>query len=159
MPTSEADEIFKNIDADFVKAGKTAEVKLSFDFKFEDKECTYNDFTYKFGAGSGSITEAFRTYSKEKRADAELSPEERRLMQEYAIYLTQHAEFAEMERKAVADKLSEQEQYDVQSYVLAAREAVNTAIPFSMYSLPKLPLEYGMKGWIGGSLQLLQSFL
>lgn len=143
LPTSEADEIFKNIDADFVKAGKTAEVKLSFDFKFEDKECTYNDFVYAFGAGNGSITEAFLAHAKQKMADTELAPEDRRLMQEYAIYLTQHAEFAEMQRKAIEDNLPMQEQLDMQSYVLVAREAVNTAIPFSMYSLPKLPSEYG----------------
>ena len=38
---------------------------------------------------------------------------------------------------AIASKLPLQEQFDVQSYVLAARGAVNSAVPFSTYELPE----------------------
>ncbi len=140
FPLSEADKIFEEINSDFLKQGGFAKAKFSIDFIFEGKACEYTE-RYDFGTEIGGIVKAFQAHARQNMSNTNLSPEERRALQEYSIYFGQHKDLADMVDNAIAEGLPIEEQYDIQGYVLAARKAVNTAVPFSMYQLPTHPSE------------------
>lgn len=135
MSLSEADKKLAALDAQEDKNEGYYKTKLHIDYVFEGNHDAYECCRFDIGSEGGGLVHHIDEFLK---YDTFLDAEERQQAENALKYFKVHSDLSSMVDTAIASGLSEQEQFDVQSYVLLARGAVNSAIPFSTYKLPDM---------------------
>lgn len=136
MSLSEADKKLAALDAQEDKNEGYFKTKLHIDYIFEGDHNAYECCRFDIGSEGGGLVHHIDEFLK---YDTFLGAEERQQAENALKYFKVHSDLSSMVDTAIASGLSEQEQFDVQSYVLLARGTVNSAIPFSTYKLPEMP--------------------
>ena len=134
MSLSEADKKLATLDAQEDKNEGYFKTKLHIDYIFEGDHNAYECCRFDIGSEGGGLVHHIDEFLK---YDTFLDAEERQQAENALKYFKVHSDLSSMVDTAIASGLSEQEQFDVQSYVLLARGAVNSAVPFSTYKLPE----------------------
>lgn len=135
MSLSEADKKLAALDAQEDKNEGYYKTKLHIDYVFEGNHDAYECCRFDIGSEGGGLVHHIDEFLK---YDTFLDAEERQQAENALKYFKVHSDLSSMVDTAIASGLSEQEQFDVQSYVLLARGTVNSAIPFSTYKLPDM---------------------
>lgn len=135
MSLSEADKKLTALDAQEDKNEGYYKTKLHIDYVFEGNHDAYECCRFDIGSEGGGLVHHIDEFLK---YDTFLDAEERQQAENALKYFKVHSDLSSMVDTAIASGLSEQEQFDVQSYVLLARGTVNSAIPFSTYKLPDM---------------------
>ncbi len=134
MSLSEADKKLAALDAQEDKKEGYYKTKLHIDYVFEGDNDAYECCRFDIGSEGGGLVHHIDEFLK---YDTFLGAEERQQAENALKYFKVHMDLSAMVDTAIASNLPLQEQFDVQSYVLAARGAVNSAVPFSTYKLPE----------------------
>ncbi len=135
MSLSEADKKLAALDAEGSEKGFGYDkTKLHIDYVFEGEHNSYECCRFDIGTEGGGLVHHIDEFLK---YDTFLDAEERQQAENALKYFKVHMDLSAMVDTAIASNLPLQEQFDVQSYVLAARGAVNSAVPFSTYKLPE----------------------
>lgn len=134
MSLSEADKKLAALDAQEDKNEGYYKTKLHIDYVFEGEHDAYECCRFDIGSEGGGLVHHIDEFLK---YDTFLGAEERQQAVNALKYFKVHMELSAMVDTAIASNLPLHEQFDVQSYVLAARGAVNSAVPFSTYKLPE----------------------
>ncbi len=134
MSLSEADKKLAALDAQEDKNEGYYKTKLHIDYVFEGEHDAYECCRFDIGSEGGGLVHHIDEFLK---YDTFLGAEERQQAENALKYFKVHMELSAMVDTAIASNLPLQKQFDVQSYVLAARGAVNSAVPFSTYKLPE----------------------
>lgn len=135
MSLSEADKKLAAFDAQEDKNEGYYKTKLHIDYVFEGNHDAYECCRFDIGSEGGGLVHHIDEFLK---YDTFLDAEERQQAENALKYFKVHMDLSAMVDTAIASNLPLQEQFDVQSYVLAARGAVNSAVPFSTYKLPDM---------------------
>ncbi len=133
MSLSEADKKLNMLDAQADKNDGYFSTKLHIDMVFQGKPDSY-ECRFDIGNEHGGLVHHIDRYLKNEKFFTVEDQEEANALRKY---FKLHVDLSAIVDKAIAAELPLQEQYDVQSYVLAARGAVNSAVPFSTYKLPE----------------------
>lgn len=131
---SEADKKLAALDAQEDKNEGYYKTKLHIDYVFEGEYNAYECCRFDIGSEGGGLVHHIDEFLK---YDTYLDDEERQEAENALKYFKVHMDLSAMVDTAIASNLPLQEQFDVQRYVLAARGAVNSAVPFSTYKLPE----------------------
>ena len=134
MSLSEADKKLAALDAQEDKNEGYYKTKLHIDYVFEGEHDAYECCRFDIGSEGGGLVHHIDEFLK---YDTFLGAEERQQAENALKYFKVHMDLSAMVDTAIASNLPLQKQFDVQSYVLAARGAVNSAVPFSTYKLPE----------------------
>jgi len=135
MSLSEADKKLAALDAEGSEKGFGYDkTKLHIDYVFEGEHNSYECCRFDIGTEGGGLVHHIDEFLK---YDTFLDAEERQQAENALKYFKVHMDLSAMVDTAIASNLPLQEQFDVQSYILAARGAVNSAVPFSTYKLPE----------------------
>lgn len=134
MSLSEADKKLAALDAQEDKNEGYYKTKLHIDYVFEGEHDDYECCRFDIGSEGGGLVHHIDEFLK---YDTFLGAEERQQAENALKYFKVHMDLSAMVDTAIASNLPLQKQFDVQSYVLAARGAVNSAVPFSTYKLPE----------------------
>lgn len=134
MSLSEADKKLAALDAQEDKNEGYYKTKLHIDYVFEGEHDAYECCRFDIGSEGGGLVHHIDEFLK---YDTFLGAEERQQAENALKYFKVHMDLSAMVDTAIASNLPLQKQFDVQSYVLAARGAVNSAVSFSTYKLPE----------------------
>ena len=134
MSLSEADKKLAALDAQEDKNEGYYKTKLHIDYVFEGEHDAYECCRFDIGSEGGGLVHHIDEFLK---YDTFLGAEERQQAENALKYFKVHMDLSAMVDTTIASNLPLQKQFDVQSYVLAARGAVNSAVPFSTYKLPE----------------------
>ncbi len=120
LPLSEAKRIFELLNEEFKREKQKAPMRFAITYTFEGKEEFQEGLNYVFGAEKRDFQNVIEKHFRGNSNDL-------------TRYFTRHIELNEMLHTAQAEKLPLQEQFNIQSFILAEAKIMNHAKPFTAY--------------------------
>ncbi len=120
LPLSEAKRIFESLNEEFKREKQKAPIRFAIAYTFEGKEEFQEGLNYVFGAEKRDFQNVIEKHFRGNSNDL-------------TRYFTRHIELNEMLHAAQAEKLPLQEQFNIQSFILAEAKIMNHAKPFTAY--------------------------
>lgn len=120
LPLSEAKRIFELLNEEFKREKQKAPIRFAIAYTFEGKEEFQEGLNYVFGAEKRDFQNVIEKHFRGNSNGL-------------TRYFTRHIELNEMLHAAQAEKLPLQEQFNIQSFILAEAKIMNHAKPFTAY--------------------------